>query len=546
LPISTGPGLINTRGGGDSPFLFIRLHQLVANLHDGVFPARWMPDAAYGLGYPFFNYYASLPYYFGAIFNLIGFDLLISIKIVQTLGFVLAAFAMYRWTGRHVSDRLVSWLIALAYLAAPFHFVNIYVRGDSLSEFYAFVFYPLILLAIDRVIESPRVFYWLAFAYGGLLLTHNVSALIFSPFALLYALIGLSKSGIRNQKSKLLGLVAGFGLALALSAWFWLPALSESKLVQLQVQSTGYFNYAGHFRSIDLIQPSFGFDYSLASTPGASTPFAMGLAQALATLFGLTGMLITWRQARDKSWRLFALIGLALSTFMITPWSQALWDHLPLLPFAQFPWRFLSVQSLFTSMVIGYAVGVLAARKRARIIGSTLIGLILIATVFLPLRPAYLPIRADEITAQRIQLYESFTTNIGTTIRGEYLPNTVVPHPLIGQMLIDSSASPQVIVASGQATADLTAHASIQQTWQVRVDSDRSVIDFPVIDWPDWQAAVDGQRVEAKAAPDLGYLQIEVPNGNHQVDLSLARTPIRVLGETLSLAALIALAAYLS
>ena len=58
-----GPGMVNTRGGGDSPFLLQRTHQLLANLRAGVFPVRWMPDAAYGLGYPFFSYYAALPYY---------------------------------------------------------------------------------------------------------------------------------------------------------------------------------------------------------------------------------------------------------------------------------------------------------------------------------------------------------------------------------------------------------------------------------------------------------------------------------------------------
>ena len=112
MPLWTGPGLVNTRGGGDSPFLFFRLQQLVTNLRDGVFPARWMPDAAYGLGYPFFNYYAALPYYFAAIFNLIGFDLLVSIKIVQTLGFVFAGLAMYRWANRHFPIRWAAWLAA--------------------------------------------------------------------------------------------------------------------------------------------------------------------------------------------------------------------------------------------------------------------------------------------------------------------------------------------------------------------------------------------------------------------------------------------------
>ena len=38
LPVWNGPGIVNTRGGGDSPFLFFRLHQLMANLREGVFP----------------------------------------------------------------------------------------------------------------------------------------------------------------------------------------------------------------------------------------------------------------------------------------------------------------------------------------------------------------------------------------------------------------------------------------------------------------------------------------------------------------------------
>src|SRR5689334_7574400 len=58
-----GPGIIQTHAGGDSPFLLQRVYELTVNLRSGVFPARWMPDAAFGLGYPFFNFYAALPYY---------------------------------------------------------------------------------------------------------------------------------------------------------------------------------------------------------------------------------------------------------------------------------------------------------------------------------------------------------------------------------------------------------------------------------------------------------------------------------------------------
>jgi hypothetical protein len=37
----------------------------------------------------------------------------------------------------------------------------------------------------------------------------------------------------------------------------------------------------------------------------------------------------------------FLVFGLLASTFMITRFSGPLWERVPLLPFVQFPWRFL-------------------------------------------------------------------------------------------------------------------------------------------------------------------------------------------------------------
>ena len=308
LPLWTGPGIVNTRGGGDSPFLFFRLHQLMANLREGVFPARWMPDAAYGLGYPFFNFYASLPYYFAAIFNFLGFDLLTAIKIVQTLGFMFAGFALYGWARRHFTTRWAAWLAAVAYVYAPFHLVNVYVRGDSLSEFYAFIFYPLILWSIDRIFDSARNWPLLALSYGGLILTHNVSALIFSPFVLIYCVLRIPWKSFRASPAllrTLLALALGLIAAFALSAFFWLPALGEASLTQVgDVQTTGYFNYAEHFRTMNLIQNSIGFDYAITTAPGSNSPFAMGLVQAIGTVAGLVVLIVTWK--KDSHQRRFA------------------------------------------------------------------------------------------------------------------------------------------------------------------------------------------------------------------------------------------------
>ena len=148
------PGLLNTRGGGDSPFLLQRLHQLTAALADGHFPARWMPDAAYGDGYPFYNFYAPLSIYVAAAFRFLGSSFVRAIHLAQLAGFVVAGLGAFYLARRWLGSPWAGLLAAVAYTVAPFHMVNVYVRGDSLAEFWAMAWYPWVLLAADRLVVT--------------------------------------------------------------------------------------------------------------------------------------------------------------------------------------------------------------------------------------------------------------------------------------------------------------------------------------------------------------------------------------------------------
>jgi hypothetical protein len=264
-PLFAGPGPVNTRGGGDSPFLFVRLEQLVAGLRSGAFPVRWMPDAAYGLGYPFFNFYAALPYYVAATLRLLGWGPIRSLQITQALGFVLAAAAMSLLARRVFRRRAAVTLAVIAYTCAPFHLVNVYVRGDSLSEFYAFVFYPLIFWTLLCLRDTPSAMNVarLALSYGGLILTHNLSAIMLSPFIAACALLlswspYLQRGGEtprrfwRRSNWRIMWVMMGGGaLGLALSACLWLTAAIDLNDVWMgfkDIQVSGFFHYARRLR----------------------------------------------------------------------------------------------------------------------------------------------------------------------------------------------------------------------------------------------------------------------------------------------------------
>ncbi|MDX1617116.1 MAG: hypothetical protein R3300_22615, partial [Candidatus Promineifilaceae bacterium] len=554
-PLLSEAGLLNTRGGGDSPFLLQRLHQLSAALADGHFPVRWMPDANYGFGYPFFNFYAPLSIYIAALFRWLGFTLVGAIKAAQLAGFLVAAWGTFvlarRWFGTHWA----ALLAATAYSLAPFHMVNVYVRGDSLAEFWAMAWYPLVLLATDRLVWDDlrgrrrlHAIATLALVYAALVLSHNISALIFSPFVVLYLVIGVwirIGTGDSVQRLSVAGrllapLLAALALGLLLSAWFWLPALAERSLAQLDPVTSGYFHYSNHFRGFDLIQGRLWFDYDVAD----GRAFRSGLLQALLAGGGL--ILLLWpkrsqaaqleprHRGHRRAAAVFIVLTLAIATVMITPISRPLWANLPLLPFTQFPWRFLSVQALAAALATG-ALALLPARRIVAILCLAL----LLAAGLLDLEVDHLPLSDQDVTNQRLVDYEWFTGNIGTTVSAEYLPPYVQPRPFTSGWLEGETRWRVQVLEGDLRRASLSHHSTDRQEWQLDSEGDGAVLALPTLYWPGWQAQLDENPMSIEPAVGSGAIQVAVPAGRHQLTLELARTPIRRLAEILSLIGLL-------
>lgn len=541
LPLLAGDGLVNTRAGGDSPFLLVRVQQLALNLRAGVFPARWMSHAAYGLGYPFFNFYASLPYYLAAAWKLAGMGYIWAIKLTQVLGFVFATIAGYALICELGHRPMASLCAALVYSCAPFHMVNVYVRGDSLSEFYAFIFFPLTLWSLLRLQKQlqqetalpPRAVAIVALSYAGLILTHNISALIFSPFVLLY--IACLTWTARNKWQYIIASLSALGIGALLSAWFWLPALAERRYVYLKDMTTGYFNYALHFRGLDLIQRSLIFDYAITAD---KQPFRMGLLQATLAAVGVVVIAVQWiRKRRIEAQSAFAVLFLLSSTWMITPLSRLLWDHLPLLPMAQFPWRFLSLQALAISLVTAYLI---PRQSRQDLWIALLLSLLVLLSALAGLHTERLLIEESEVTTQRLMLYEYFTANIGTTIRNDYLPRWVDPRPFTSEALWQRGSKPAPLVLEGQvAAANLIEFKPTSERWAIKVTSSEALLAFHTFYYPGWEAIVDGRRTDLEALPGLGYIGLRLSQDQHEVLLRLRRTKIQLVAEILSTLALI-------
>ena len=277
--------------------------------------ARWAPDFSWGYGYPFFLIYGPFTSFLGTLLvRFLGMGYPQAVETLFTVAILASGLAMYgyvrSWLGRNAG--LVA---AVAYVFIPYRLVEVYVRA-SLAEYVALIWLPLILWSIRAAFESTRqTNLWrsrsrqssepasqgplpahhssliahrsplpallaTALTFAGLMLTSNLVALIFVPLLALYCLLLLLNRINEEQplrrlsKESLLPLIAnlirigaapaaGLFLGLLLSAFFWLPALSEGALVNQDQWYGGYYRPELHFvYPNQLFAPDWGFGIS--------------------------------------------------------------------------------------------------------------------------------------------------------------------------------------------------------------------------------------------------------------------------------------------
>ncbi len=341
-------------GAHDARHAVYFIFQYDKAVQDGIWLPGWGPDWAFGYGYPFWIVYGPLATFIGELFHrFVGLGFEDSVKTVLALSILCSGLAMYglvrSWLGRNAG--LVA---AVAYMAVPYHLVDVYVRA-AMAESVALVFLPLALWAFRETKLRPRLTAVIgaAFAYSAIMWTSNLVALVFTPGLAVYVLALLIWMG-RERGRGLRGLV-GFGwrrglwplaavlLGLGLSAAFFVPALVEQRYVN-QTQWFGkYYDPFQHFvYFFQLFDPSWGFGIS---HPGPNDAAQGGMSfqlGAAATLFSLIAVVLARRRVPHLRREVWFWAGWAfVSIFLTLNMAAWVWRYVPPVRYAQFPWRYL-------------------------------------------------------------------------------------------------------------------------------------------------------------------------------------------------------------
>jgi hypothetical protein len=513
----------------------IRQLEMEKCFQDGQIPCRWTPDLGYGYGYPLFNFYPPLPYLIGEPIRLLGLSFVSTIKLTALLQILLSAGFMY-FLGLELVGPFGALLGALFYTYAPYHAVNVYVRG-AMNEAWAAVFFPLIFLFSYRFVKKSRLIdlLGLAISFCLILLSHNPMAFTISPFLIIWILFWSYQQNILKFKLLLLlflKFAIGGLLAVSLSAFFTLPLLFESHYVQIDSMFQGYYNYTVHFVSLfQLFISSVWGDGPSIWGPLDQLSFSVGYLHWILPLVGI--ILILYLYFRKKVHLkpflpFFLLTFFALfSAFLTHERSSFIWRLIPILPKIQFPWRFLNLSSFFFSAAVIFIPAILLKIISSKSVRKIIYLSISVLVVLLNYQKFY-PITFGPITDQQKFSGESWRLLTTASIY-DYLPktaSTAAKYP--AQNYLDA-VNPNV-----KYTLNNAKKGTDWLFLNLNLSSDATVT-LPVLAFPGFKLSDFGKPISYQIEPYLGRIIIPLSAGEHQLYLKLFNTPIRTISNYLSL-----------
>jgi len=509
----------------------IRQFEFEKCLFDGQLPCRWTPDLGYGYGLPLFNFYPPLPYIIGEFYRIIGFSFVNTIKLVAMVQFVLSAFFMYLLV-KSIADKYSAIVASVFYTYAPYHAVNIYVRG-AINEAWASVFFPLTFLFSKQLIQTKKKSYifLLALSFSLILLSHNPMALVFFPALIIWSIYWIYQAEKLHYKKWLASIKLLFFsgiISLGLSAFFTIPSIYETSLVQIDKMFSGYYSYSNHFVSLyQLFISTFWGDGASIWGPNDGMSFSLGYLHWVIPI--LTFIIIIFRRLQKKSIPksiyLFTVIAaLAFAyTFLTHERSTFIWKMLPTLQKIQFPWRLLNISSFMFSIAAGLSVHSLKNSKKKLVCILLTIGVIIINFQH------FYPITSGPLTDQQKFSGKAWEIQISGGVY-DYLPKeveTVATKPA-------SDYVDKIIPTNSQFTISGQKRGSNWQLFNLKLSQKSDVI-LPIIYFPNFQVKVNGESYKYSIEKEMGRIVLSLIPGDHQIYIKLTDTPIREISNYISL-----------
>jgi fluoride ion exporter CrcB/FEX len=489
----------------------------------------------YGHGFPLYNYYPPMPYLIGEIFRLILLPFNDVVKLTFAFGIIASGFAMYLLSSEFFGKK-GGILSAVFYVWAPYRAVDVYIRG-AMNESWAWIWFPIILWGAYKLISGEKTMvkrYLLitSLSTTGLLLTHNLMVLIFAPVFAVWSIFWLLYS--KNFISGIKRLIFAGLIALGLSAFFTIPAVFEQKYVHIDTLTSDYFQYAGHFTTLNqLFISRFWGDGPSIFGPYDQLAFPIGQVHwatiSVISIFLLLKFLKTKKIVKLDWIIIFGILIGTGAAFMSHERSGFIWAQIPTLKFVQFPWRFLTINVFGYSFAIGglfYILDNVWGKKKQEI--GIVLGFIATLTVIVLNWNYFIPVHSGKITDEMKFSGEAWRIQQQAGIR-DYLPKTAKDDPTEARKQLA-----EIVKGSGMVGGE--SYGTNWAKFEVTANED-STIRINIFNYPIWKVYVNGTEKDIFIAEDemWGRIYINVPTGKNVIYAKLNNTPLRTAANIISL-----------
>lgn len=536
------------------------------SLHfDGTLYPRYSSGLAYGYGAMLFNYFPPTSYYLTVFLHGLGASFTQAWLWTMILYLWIGACSAYL-LGREWAGSSGGFLAAAAYCYSPYLLFDAVSRGTS-SELAALSLLPLALWGFTRLAFRGRRQDFLAavLSFCLMILMHTITTLQGTIMLAVYSagLCWISPDKLRVLRQ----LVAAGCLAVILTAFFWLPALSEISTTQIDTAMKSYEN-------IDVIHSLRGLAevFALPRTADptrlqAPTSISVGWLQFVLAWIGLVwiGFVrvspghrrdeVEWESRLRRSWRLLiVLMGFsAAMVFMQLPASAEVWKQIPLLHYSEFAWRLLGPLSLAVALMS--AIGGMLLLQRIKPLPGKIAALAaMLAGIMVYGMPwlygPYHTLQANSLTDA--QAFERRSGAVALSSFGEYLPAGVDPASLNSEAMrsafAGSDTPARLILPAGVRLLDATWRGT-SAVIRVQADSAATLV-FNWLYYPGWQARYleDSSGLDPLIVRPLlpqGLVSVAIPAGTHTLEITRQNTPVQTASESISLAGLLLLAVVL-
>ena len=324
--------------GDDINFHIHRIMAIVDNIRIG---SRYVPvyfNYLKGFGYGNGLFYPDLFLFIPALFNYLGIDIILSLKIFILIINAFSIYTMYLCVYRITKEKKCAYASMFLYALCNYRLIDFVSRG-SLGEMISFVFFPLIILGLYEIFfGESRKGYFLTIGLSGLCFSHVISFYLFCFFIFLFIVFNIK---LLSDKSRLKFLFFYIFLAMIITMHVWLPMLE-----QLFFDS---FRIDAHRKIFENIIPIYFLFLDVPYNIITNYYIAgVGLIYYI-SIFKYHKSIKT-----DRFLLSIVILGVVATVFVSIKLVWRIDIFYKLFSVIQFPWRFYIISSVF--FIIGFSI----------------------------------------------------------------------------------------------------------------------------------------------------------------------------------------------